>query len=150
MNKSKYIHKEHNVTVLLYHLVFPTKYRRVVLSTTVDTVIKDTCLELEKRYEIVFIEIGTDKDHIHLLVQAVPTYSVTQLVTMIKSLTTRRVFALCPEVKKQLWGGEFWSSEYFASTVGQHGNENMIAKYVKNQGQEYKKMYISKIQQTLF
>ena len=121
-----------------------------MLSTTVDTVIKDTCLEMEKRYEIVFIEIGTDKDHIHLLVQAVPTYSVTQLVTMIKSLTARRVFALCPEVKKQLWGGEFWSSEYFASTVGQHGNENMIAKYVKNQGQEYKKMYISKIQQTLF
>ena len=52
MNKSKYIHKEHNVTVLLYHIVFPAKYRRAVLSVTVEEVIKDTCLELEKRYEI--------------------------------------------------------------------------------------------------
>ena len=151
MNKSKYIHKDHNVSVLLYHLVFPTKYRRVVLKDKVDAVIKDICLEIEKRYEIIFIEIGTDKDHIHLLVQEVPTYSVTQLVTLIKSLTARQVFALCPEVKKQLWGGEFWSNGYFASTVGQHGNESMIAKYVKNQGnQEYVKLHTGKIQLDLF
>ena len=151
MNKSKYIHKDHNVSVLLYHLVFPAKYRKAVLTDKVDTVIKDTCLEIEKRYEIIFIEIGTDKDHIHLLVQAVPTYSVTKLVTLIKSLTARQVFALCPEVKKQLWGGEFWSNGYFASTVGQHGNESMIAKYVKNQGnQEYTKLHSGKIQWNLF
>ncbi len=117
MNKSRYIHKEHNVSVLLYHLVFPAKYRSAVLTEKVEAVIKDTCLELEKRYEIAFVEIGTDADHIHLLVQAVPTYSVTKLVTLIKSMTARQVFALCPEVKKQLWGGEFWSSGYFASTV---------------------------------
>ena len=48
--------------------------------------------------------------------------------------------ALCPEVKKQLWGGEFWTDGYFTSTVGKHGNENMIGKYVKNQGKEYKKL----------
>ena len=151
MNKSKYIHKEHNVTVLLYHIVFPAKYRRAVLSVTVEEVIKDTCLELEKRYEIVFLEIGTDTDHMHLLVQSIPTYSVTKIVTLIKSMTARMVFELCPEVKKKLWGGEFWSSGYFASTVGQHGNENMIAKYVKNQGkQQYKKLHSAKIQQDLF
>jgi REP element-mobilizing transposase RayT len=68
MNKSKYIHKDHNVSILLYHLVFPAKYRKAVLTDKVDTVIKNTCLEIEKRYEIIFIEIGTDKDHIHLLV----------------------------------------------------------------------------------
>jgi putative transposase len=150
MNKSKYIHKEHNVTVLLYHLVFPAKYRRAVLSETVDAVIKESCLEIEKRYDIVFIEIGTDIDHIHLLVQSIPTYTVTQIVTIIKSITAREVFKTCPEVKKQLWGGEFWSSGYFASTVGQHRNESMIARYVKNQGkQEYKKLHTGKIQ-TLF
>jgi REP element-mobilizing transposase RayT len=151
MNKSKYIHKDHNVSVLLYHLVFPAKYRRAVLTDKVDAIIKDTCIEIEKRYDIIFIEIGTDKDHIHLLVQAVPTYSVTQLVTLIKSLTARQVFALCPGVKKQLWGGEFWSSGYFASTVGQYGNESMIAKYVKSQGtQEYTKLHTGKIQLDLF
>ena len=76
-----------------------------------------------------------------LLVQSVPTYSVTRVVTLIKSLTAREVFKRCPQVKKQLWGGEFWSDGYFASTVGKHGNEDMIGKYVKNQGMEYQKLH---------
>ncbi len=62
MNTSKYIHKEHNASVLLYHLVFPAKYRKSVLLEKLDQVIKDTCLEIEKRYEVVFIEIGTGID----------------------------------------------------------------------------------------
>ncbi len=84
---STYIHKSHNVTVLLYHLVFPAKYRRVVFDEKVDMVLKKVCLEIEKRYQIKFLEIGTDKDHVHLLVQSVPMYSVTRLVTIIKSIT---------------------------------------------------------------
>ena len=74
---SKYIHKSHNVSVLMYHLVFPAKYRRVVFDVDVDAVLRDTCLEIETRYEIKFLEIGTDRDHVHFLVQSVPTYSVT-------------------------------------------------------------------------
>lgn len=97
---SRYIHKSHNVTVLIYHLVFPAKYRRTVIDEQVDIVLKEVCLEIEKRYQIKFLEIGTDKDHIHFLVQSVPTYSVTNLVTMIKSLTAREVFKRCPQVKK--------------------------------------------------
>lgn len=99
------------------------------------------CLEIEKRYELRFLEIGTDKDHVHFLVQSVPMYSVTKLVTLLKSLTAREVFRRCPQVKKLLWGGEFWSDGYFASTVGKHGDENTIAQYVKNQGQEYEQLH---------
>ena len=138
---SKYIHKSHNVTVLLYHMVFPAKYRRVVFDVLVDQVLREVCLDIEKRYQIKFLEIGTDEDHVHFLVQSVPTYSVTKIVTIIKSVTARQIFRLCPEVKKKLWGGEFWTDGYFASTVGKHGNENMIGKYVKNQGKEYKKLH---------
>ena len=138
---SEYIHKSHNVTVLLYHLVFPAKYRKAVFDEKVDLEIKEVCLEIEKRYEIKFLEIGTDKDHVHFLVQSIPTYSVTKLVTMIKSLTARELFRRCPHIKKQLWGGEFWTDGYFASTVGKHGDEQMIGQYVKNQGKEYKKLH---------
>jgi putative transposase len=82
---SEYIHKSHNVTVLMYHIVLPAKYRRVIFDDEVDEVLKDVCLEIENRYQIQFLEIGTDKDHVHFLVQSVPTYSVTKVVTMIKS-----------------------------------------------------------------
>jgi len=80
--------------------------------------LKEVCLDISERYEMKFLEIGTDKDHVHFLVQSVPTYSATKLVTILKSLTAREVFLRCPHVKKQLWGGEFWSDGYFASTVG--------------------------------
>ena len=138
---SEYIHKSHNVTILLYHLVFPAKYRKAVFDEQVDEVLREVCLDIEKRYEIKFVEIGVDKDHVHFLVQSVRTYSVTKLVTMIKSLTAREVFKRCPQVKQKLWGGEFWSDGYFASTVGKQGDEGMIASYVKNQGKEYLKLH---------
>ena len=125
----------------MYHLVFPVKYRRVVFDRAVEEVLKDVCLELEKRYQAHFLEIGTDKDHVHFLVQSVPTYSVTKLVTLIKSITAREIFRRYPQVKKQLWGGELWTDGYFASTVEKHGDESKIARYVKAQGLEYDQLY---------
>jgi REP element-mobilizing transposase RayT len=99
---SELIRKSHNVTLLLYHLVFPAKYRRAVFDDKVDDVLRSVCLDIEARYQVKFLEIGTDKDHVHFFVQSVPTYSVTKIVTTIKSLTAREVFKRCPHVKKQL------------------------------------------------
>jgi putative transposase len=104
---SEYIHKSHNVTVLLYHLVFPAKYRRSVIDDRVDAVLKEICLEIERRYQVKFLEIGTDKDHVHFLVQSVPTYSVTKIVMLLKSLTAREVFSRCPQVKKRSRPGNY-------------------------------------------
>lgn len=143
MRESRYIHKSHNVTVLLYHFVCPAKYRRVVFSESVDLSLKDICLEIEKRYEVFFLEIGTDKDHVHFLLQSVPTKSPTSIIKMLKSITAREIFRLHPEVKKQLWGGEFWTDGYYVSTVSKHGDENTISKYVRDQGieKEYKVLH---------
>ena len=149
---SEYTHKSHNVSVLLYHLVCPAKYRRVVFDAEVDRVLKEICLDIAQRYEIIFVEIGTDKDHVHFLVQSVPTYSPTKIVQIIKSLTAREIFKRVPTVKKRLWGGEFWSKGYFISTVGRHGSEEVIRRYVKNQGNEkaYKQLHRQEIQMSLF
>lgn len=57
---SEYIHKSHNVSVLIYHIVCPAKYRRVVISEEVDKTLKEICEETGKRYEIRFLEIGTE------------------------------------------------------------------------------------------
>ena len=133
---SRYIHKSHNVSVLMYHFVCPAKYRRSVFSKEVDVTLKEICLEISKRYEIEFLEIGTDKNHVHFLVQSVPTYSPTKIIQTIKSLTAREIFARHPEVKKKLWGGQFWSDGYFVNTVSKFGSEATIRNYVKNQGTE--------------
>ena len=138
---SEYLHKSHNVTVLIYNLVFPAKYRRAVIDSNVDGVLKNVYLEIEKRYQVKFLEIGTDKDHVHFLEQSNPTYSVTKGATMIQSLAAREVFKRCPQVKKQLRGGEFWTDGYYTDTGRKHGNETVIGDYVKNQEKKYQKLY---------
>ncbi|SHH55799.1 REP element-mobilizing transposase RayT [Wenyingzhuangia marina] len=133
---SEYLHKSHNVSVLLYHFVFPSKYRRIIFSKEVDTTLVLVCLEISKRYELNFLEIGTDQDHVHFLVQSVPTYSPTKIVTLLKSILARELFKEHKEIKKKLWGGSLWSSGYFVNTVSKFGDENSISKYVKSQGME--------------
>lgn len=143
---SIYVHKSHNLSVLMYHLVFPTKYRRLVVDDVVDKLIREICLEIGKRYEVHFVEIGTDKDHVHFLVQSVPMLAVTRIVTLIKSITARQVFEKMPDLKKRLWGSSLWTSGYYASTVGKHGNETVIKKYVKEQGRATEYVQIHKDQ----
>ena len=104
----------------------------------VEEKLKEICEEIEMRYEIEFLEIGADEDHVHFFVQSVPTYSPTKIVRTIKSITAKEIFRQMPEVREQLWGGEFWSDGYYINTVGAHGNEEMIKQYVKNQGEEEK------------
>ena len=134
----EHIYKRHNKTMLLYHLVFPVKYRRKVINGKISDYIKDICLAIGERYEIQFVEIGTDEDHVHFLVQSVPTIAVSKIAQTIKSISAREVFKNYPEIKKQLWGGNFWTSGFYANTVGQYGNKEVIKKYVENQGRKYK------------
>ena len=146
MSESEYIHKSHDVSVLLYHFVCPAKYRRFVFSKAVDESLKDLCLEISKRYQIHFLEIGVDKDHVHFLIQSIPRTSPTQIITKVKSLTEREIFKKHPDVKEKLWGGELWTDGYFVNTVSKFGDETSISKYVREQGVEkdYKVLHSDK------
>lgn len=146
---SKHIHKSHNVTLLLYHLVCPSKYRRKVFTDETETTLKNICYEIEQRYDLDYIEIGADEDHIHFLIQTVPMMSPTQIVKTTKTITSKEMFRLHPEIKKMLWGGHLWSSGYYMNTVGRHGNEESIKKYVQNQGKQYKQIHRKKLNEQL-
>jgi putative transposase len=138
---SIYIHKSHNVSVLLYHLVIVAKYRNVILDKRADTCLTEICLELAKRYELCFLEIGADLNHVHFLIQSVPTYAPDKIARIVKSLTARELKTRIPEIKQKLWGAEVWTAGYFISTVGRAGAENVIQNYIKNQGNPTKNKY---------
>ena len=135
---------------MLYHFVCPAKYRRVIFSPSVDKSLKEICLEISKRFEISFIEIGADNDHVHFLIQSVPMQSPTRILQTIKSITAKQIFKLHPEVKEKLWGGEFWTKGFYVNSVGRHGDEDSIQAYVKAQGTEKEYTRIHKQQLTLF
>ncbi len=149
------IRKSHNVSILMYHFVCVAKYLRLVISGEVDQVLRDVCEEISKRLEMRFLEIGTDGDHVHFLIQSVPSYSPTHIVRKLKSITAREIFSRVPEVKKQLWGGEFWTDGNFVSTAGEHTNEDVIRAYIQKHGdtEGYNQLHkeeISHKQLTLF
>jgi len=97
---SKLICKEHNASTLMYHVVSPAKYRKAVINEEVYKKLRQICLGIETRYEITFLEIGTEENHVHFLVQSMPTYSPELIAQIIKSITAQKIFEACPEVKK--------------------------------------------------
>ena len=98
--------------------------------------IKTLAMEIGERYEIEFERIGCDQDHIHILCSFHPKYSIGEVVRKFKSITARELFKKFPELRKELWGGEYWSDGYYVATVGEGGNWSIVERYVKNQGKE--------------
>jgi len=118
-----------------YHMVFSLKYRRKLLQHN-DRInyIKSICSEIGERYWFKFDAIGTDGDHVHIFVGAAPRYSPSKVMQIVKSITAREFFKKFPEVKKQLWGGEFWSDGGYIGTVGDGVMADTIRNYVETQG----------------
>ncbi len=134
----EHVYKSHNKTLLLYHFVFPAKYRKKIFDDKIDNKLRNVCIEISERYEINFVEIGNDEDHIHILVQSIPTITVARLVTTIKSITAKEIFKEFPQLKKDMWGSSLWTSGYYANTVGMYASKDTIVNYIKNQGNNEK------------
>ena len=98
---------------------------------------------IEERYDITIEQVGDDKNHIHLLISFHPKYSIGEIVRTLKSITARQLFAELPDLKKELWGGEFWTDGYYAGTVGTGGSWAVVERYVKNQGKNIKDLQLT-------
>ena len=115
-------------------LLFPVKYRRALLDEEVTEIIQQTAEGISERYAIEIEAIGCDKDHIHLLCGAHPKVAPSKMVQIFKSITAREIFSRKPSIKKELWGGEFWTDGYYVVTVGERGNWDTVEQYVQKQG----------------
>ena len=127
----------HKVSKIKYHFVFCIKYRKdLFLDNQYVEAIKEICKGFEERYHMRFETIGFDEDHLHFMLQSVPKYSPSQLFRLVKSITAIELFKKYPDLKKELWGGEFWSDGGYVSTVGEGVNAEVIRNYIKNQGRK--------------
>ena len=126
----------HSVYRTQYHIVFVTKYRRKVLTPGVSAYLQVIFQEIRKfRPEVELIEVGIDRDHVHLHVVIPPKYAVSEVVRDMKSNTARLLKAKFGFLERVYWGTEsIWSSGYFVSTVGV--DEQTIRNYVRWQGEQ--------------
>ena len=128
------VRTHHNIYDTHYHIVFPIKYRKALLKDDIPLAISVIAREISERYDIEFEKIGYDQDHIHLLVSFPPKRSGSEVVGIFKSITAKQLFLKFPELKKELWGGEFWSDGFYIATVSERGNWAAVERYVANQG----------------
>lgn len=127
----------HKVLKIKYHFVFCIKYRKdLFLEEKYVKTFKDVCEGIEQRYNVKFETVGFDEDHVHLMIQSILSYSPSKIFQVVKSITAIKLFEQHPDLKKELWGGEFWSDGGFVGTVGEGINADIIRKYIKNQGRK--------------
>src|SRR3989339_377386 len=128
----------HNIYDTHYHIVFPVKYRKALLQNDIPLAIAKLAEEIALRYDIEFEKIGYDQDHLHILCNFPPKHSGSDVVRIFKSITARELFKQFPSLKKEHWGGEFWSDGFYFATVSERGNWNVVKNYIANQGKTMK------------
>lgn len=114
-------------TLLRYHLIFSTKYRRKCLGEIHDSVL-EAFREVEEHSDFKILYMKLDKDHIHLLVQFKPQWSVEQVVRRLKQMSTNNIWRDNEDwLKKFYWTGKhiLWTNGYFASSIGEVSEETL-------------------------
>ena len=124
----------HNAYNTHYHIVFPVKYRKALLIGDIPLAINHVAQEIGERYDIEFEKLGYDNDHIHILASFPPKYGGSDVVRIFKSITAKQLFKKFPALRKELWGGEFWSDGFYFATVSERGNWQVVEQYVASQG----------------
>lgn len=119
----------HSVYDLKYHIVWVTKYRKMILGGEIGlrlrALIRQDCATMD-----VYILTGhVAADHVHLLVSVPPSIAVSHLVQQLKGRSSRRLMAEFAELKRQYWGRHLWARGYFAVTTGNVTDE-MIKQYI--------------------
>ena len=130
------VRTSHKIFKIKYHFVFCIKYRKdLFLEDKYVQTVKQICKDIEDRFYIKFETIGFDEDHVHFLIESLTTtYSPAKIFQFVKSITAIELFKRHPEIKEQLYGGEFWSDGGYAGTVGEGINADIIRSYIKNHG----------------
>ena len=130
-------HWYHNVSECYYHIQLTIKYRKSLFNDSVQQVILESWKEFKERYAIDISHVGFDQNHVHIMIQFLPKYSGGQVIRLLKSISARMVFKQLPMVKKELWGGEFWTDGYYIATISARGSKQVIINYIKNQGRAH-------------
>lgn len=115
-----------------YHLVWCVKYRHQVLIGEIDVRLKEMLHQIAKDNDFTILEVESDCDHVHLLIDCTPQHSIPSMIKALKGVSARLLFKEFPQLKKKLWGGHLWNPSYFVATVSEQ-TEAQIRQYIQNQ-----------------
>lgn len=125
----------HSVFSLHYHLILVVKYRRKVISDEISNRLKEIFEYIQCNYNITLQEWNHDKDHVHVLMKALPNTDISKFLNAYKSASSRLIKKEFPSIRNQLWKAYFWSRSYCLMTTGGAPIE-IIRKYIETQGEK--------------
>ena len=123
----------HAVYNIQYHFVWRPKYRKSLLVRARRSYLLYLLKRLAREYDLEVVEVEVMPDHVHLFVSGPPRYSPAGLMRIIKSITAREMFSKFPELRQELWAGEFWGPGYYVGTAGDQVTTEMIKRYIRHQ-----------------
>ncbi|PIQ68365.1 MAG: IS200/IS605 family transposase [Candidatus Taylorbacteria bacterium CG11_big_fil_rev_8_21_14_0_20_46_11] len=126
----------HNVSECYYHVQITVKYRKSLFAPEVEKLMLGILEGFKERFAIDIHTVGFDQNHVHLLLRFLPKYGAGEVIGLLKSQTASQLFKFMPALKKELWGGEFWTDGYYVATISGRGDKRTIENYIKNQGRE--------------
>ena len=126
----------HAVYDAKYHLVWAPKYRKWVLRGDIRDRTQELFREIGERHDIEIELMEVASDHVHLFVSFPPRLSISEVVGKLKAISAKVLFEEFPEVKRELYGGEFWEDGYFARTVGDNVTAEVIRNYIRYHDEE--------------
>jgi putative transposase len=121
-------------------MVFVLKYRKHLISNEIFDCLKKVLVGISERYYLFFQAVGCDNCHLHLLIEAAPRYSPSQIMQICKSITAKQLFKQFPDLDEELWGGHFWSEGGHIDTVGDGYGVKEMEDYIKKQGVSKKQL----------
>ena len=128
----------HAVYDTRYHLVWTPKYRKWILRGDLREYVRDLFYRIAEEFDFEIEELELADDHVHVFLSFPPRYSIAKVVGILKSISASEIFQHHPEVKRELWGGEFWKDGYFARTVGDQVTAEVIKQYIRHHRHEEK------------
>jgi len=121
----------HAVYEAQYHLVWAPKYRKWILRGDIRESVRASFYQIAEDFDFDILELEVAEEHVHIFLSFPPRYSIAKVVGILKSISASYVFQSHPEVRKELWGGEFWEDGYFVRTVGDKVTSETIKRYIR-------------------
>jgi putative transposase len=113
-----------------YHIVWVTKYRKQLLKDELRDFLSDQLKTIAEAKEWTIIDMEIMPEHIHMFISAPPFIAPTDIVKVLKGVSSKRMFEKYPILReKEYWGGHLWSSSYYVGTAG-HVSAETIKKYI--------------------
>src|ERR671919_381542 len=121
----------HAVYDTKYHLVWAPKYRKWIVREDIRQRAAELLREIADNFQFEIEEMEVAKDHVHLFLHFPPRYAIAKVVGILKSMSASELFKEFPELRRQLYGGEFWEDGYFVRTVGDQVTAEVVKRYIQ-------------------